>query len=196
LALERLLTFILQFAASRTRRPPSEKVSLLSKDRHPWARTAGASPARLPLHQGCGANCEGATWPLGPEKSISTVFKAPLQKATMTENRISPAECQTMAEVRHGIDTLDEQIVTLIGERFRYMDAAARIKPERGHVRDETRKAQVIAHARAAAGRENVPDAAIAELYEQLIEASIAYELVEWDRLEAEAVSPASARAR
>jgi chorismate mutase len=51
-----------------------------------------------------------------------------------------------MAEVRHGVDRLDEEIVRLIGERFRYMDAAARIKPERGAVRDEGRKAQVLAN--------------------------------------------------
>ena len=42
-----------------------------------------------------------------------------------------------MAEVRHGVDRLDEDIVRLLGERFRYMDAAARIKPDRAAVRDE-----------------------------------------------------------
>ena len=51
-----------------------------------------------------------------------------------------------MAEVRHGVDRLDEEIVALLGERFRYMDAAARIKPEREAVRDEGRKAQVLAN--------------------------------------------------
>ena len=102
----------------------------------------------------------------------------------MTDSRIRPAECVTMAEVRHGIDRLDEQIVALIGERFRYMDAAARIKPERGHVRDEARKAQVKANAREVAMRVGVPVAAIDVLYENLIEASIAYELDEFDRIE------------
>ena len=112
----------------------------------------------------------------------------------MTDSRIKPDECRTMAEVRHGIDTLDEQIVALIGERFRYMDAAARIKPERGHVRDEDRKEQVKAHARDVAARERVPVAVIDQLYENLIEASIAYELVEFDRLDAQVSAPAAAR--
>ena len=111
----------------------------------------------------------------------------------MTESRIKPADCRTMAQVRQGIDRLDEQIVTLIGERFRYMDAAARIKPERGHVRDEARKAEVKAHAREVARRERVPDGAIAQLYENLIEASIAYEFVEFDRLDTATVSDAEA---
>jgi isochorismate pyruvate lyase len=112
------------------------------------------------------------------------------------ENRIAPSDCVTMAEVRHGIDTLDAQIVALIGERFRYMDAAARIKPVRGQVRDEARKAQVIANAREAARQQGVPDAAIAELYENLIEGSIAYELVEFDRREDKVSGPAAARSR
>jgi isochorismate pyruvate lyase len=114
----------------------------------------------------------------------------------MTDDRIKPADCRTMAEVRRGVDRLDEQIVALIGERFRYMDAAARIKPERGHVRDEARKAQVKANARDAAQRAGVPAEAIDRLYEDLIEASIAYELVEFDRLEGEVTVPAAARAR
>lgn len=86
-----------------------------------------------------------------------------------------------MAEVRHGVDRLDERIVALIGERFRYMDAAARIKPERGHVRDEARKAQVIENARRLAGEHGVPEAVVAELYERLVEASIAYEFEAFD---------------
>ena len=66
--------------------------------------------------------------------------------------------------------------------RFDYMDAAARIKPERGHVRDEARKAQVIAQARAAAEAQGLPGEAIAALWDRLVEASIAYELAAFDR--------------
>ncbi len=86
-----------------------------------------------------------------------------------------------MAEVRAGVDALDEALVTLLARRFRYMDAAARIKSERVQVRDEARKAAVIAHARTVAAREGVPDRLVAELYERLVEASIAYELDRWD---------------
>ena len=87
-----------------------------------------------------------------------------------------------MAEVRAGVDALDERIVTLLATRIRFMDAAARIKQARGEVRDEPRKAAVIAHARAVAEREGMPPAIAAALYEQLVEASIAYELDRFDR--------------
>ena len=86
-----------------------------------------------------------------------------------------------MTEVRHGVDRLDEEIVRLIGERFRYMDAAARIKTERGAVRDEGRKAQVLANVARLAQEHGVPGVVAAELYERLVEASIAYELERFD---------------
>jgi isochorismate pyruvate lyase len=92
------------------------------------------------------------------------------------------ADCQTMAEVRVGVDQIDRELIALLVRRFAYMDAAARIKPERGAVRDEKRKAQVIANARAAAVAAGLPDVAIGELWDRLVEISIAYELAAFDR--------------
>ena len=94
---------------------------------------------------------------------------------------IDPDACTTMAEVRAGVDAVDRDLVALLGRRFRYMRAAARIKPDRGAVRDEPRKAAVIANARAAAATAGVPDAVTAALWEMLVEASIAYELDMFD---------------
>ena len=99
----------------------------------------------------------------------------------MSSVRTPPQACASMAEVRHGVDRLDEQIVRLIGERFRYMDAAARIKPDREAVRDEARKAQVLANVARLAGEHGVPEETAGELYERLVEASIAYELRRFD---------------
>ena len=90
-------------------------------------------------------------------------------------------DCTTMAEVRAGVDALDRELVALLRRRFDYMDAAARIKPERGQVRDEARKAQVIAQARAEAEAQGLPGDVIAALWDQLVEASIAYELESFD---------------
>jgi isochorismate pyruvate lyase len=96
---------------------------------------------------------------------------------------MKPADCRGMAEVRHGVDRLDEAIVALLAERFRYMDAAARIKSERGHVRDEARKAQVLDNVTHRAEAEGAPVTSVADVYERLIEASIAYEFVRFDAL-------------
>ncbi|KPF77606.1 chorismate mutase [alpha proteobacterium AAP81b] len=87
-----------------------------------------------------------------------------------------------MAEVRAGVDALDRELAALLGRRFAYMDAAARIKTDRAAVRDEARKAEVIANAEAAAVAQGVPAGVAAALWESLVEASIAYELAAWDR--------------
>lgn len=94
-----------------------------------------------------------------------------------------PHDCTTMAEVRSGVDATDRELVALLARRFGYMDAAARIKPARGLVRDERRKAEVIANARAQAQAAGLPADAIAELWDRLVETSIAYELDAFDRL-------------
>ncbi|HEX8365054.1 MAG TPA: chorismate mutase [Allosphingosinicella sp.] len=98
-------------------------------------------------------------------------------------DRVKPHRCRTMAEVRAGVDALDAEIVALLGQRFRYMEAAARIKPDRAAVRDEDRKADVLAKVAGHAEAADVPAAVAAELYERLIEASIAYEFERYDAL-------------
>lgn len=99
----------------------------------------------------------------------------------MTTSGIDPSQCRSMGDVRDGVDRLDEEIVRLLGRRFRYMDSAARIKPAREAVRDERRKAQVLANVARLAKEHDVPEEAASELYERLVEASIAYELDRFD---------------
>lgn len=94
---------------------------------------------------------------------------------------VPPDACTTMAEVRGGVDATDRQLIDLLGTRFGYMRAAARIKPERSAVRDEDRKAAVIANAAAAATAAGLPEGLAATLWETLVEASIAYELAAFD---------------
>lgn len=97
-------------------------------------------------------------------------------------DRILPGpDCTTMIEVRAGVDQVDRELVALLVRRFAYMDAAARIKPTRAAVRDEARKAQVIANARTAAEAAGLPGDVIAALWDQLVEASIAYEFDAFD---------------
>lgn len=91
--------------------------------------------------------------------------------------------CTTMAEVRAGVDAIDQHLVALLAQRFAFMDAAARIKIDRATVRDEQRKAEVIANVRRAALDLRIPQELITELWDQLVEGSIAYELERWDAM-------------
>lgn len=95
----------------------------------------------------------------------------------------SPDACETMADVRTGVDAVDRELVALLARRFGYMRAAARIKPDRAQVRDEGRKQAVIAAARAEAAAHWLPAEEIARIWDCLVEVSIAYEAQEWDRL-------------
>ena len=94
-----------------------------------------------------------------------------------------PEDCTDMREVRIGVDRTDRELMALLERRFGYMRAAARIKTDRNVVRDEARKAEVIGNAVADAEARALPSDGIARVWEELVESSIAYELVEWDRL-------------
>lgn len=93
-----------------------------------------------------------------------------------------PDDCLTMKEVRAGVDATDRALMELLDRRFGYMRAAARIKTERGAVRDERRKAAVISNARLDAESRGLPSDAIAAIWDDLVEVSIAYEMDIWDR--------------
>lgn len=104
----------------------------------------------------------------------------------MSDDFKLPDDCTTMREVRIGVDTTDRELMALLDRRFGYMRAAARIKQSRDMVRDEARKAEVIANVRSDAAERALPADDLAAIWEQLVESSIAYELVEWDRLRAD----------
>lgn len=95
----------------------------------------------------------------------------------------APEDCETMIDVRIGVDATDRELVALLDRRFGYMRAAARIKPTRGAVRDEERKAAVINAAVSDAEARGLPGDVIADIWERLVEGSIAYEFDKWDQI-------------
>jgi isochorismate pyruvate lyase len=94
-----------------------------------------------------------------------------------------PAECMTMAEVRQGVDALDRLLVTVLAERQRYMDAAARIKQDRAAVRNNARIEDVVAKVKAAARQAGLSEEIAEPVWRTLIERSIAHEFGVWDAL-------------
>ncbi|MBA4747436.1 MAG: chorismate mutase [Sphingopyxis sp.] len=92
-----------------------------------------------------------------------------------------PADCTTMTEVRAGVDTVDSELVALLVRRFGYMDAAARIKADRATVRDEARKAEVLANVARHAQAVGLDPDRLTAIWDVLVEQSIAYEMTRWD---------------
>jgi isochorismate pyruvate lyase len=94
-----------------------------------------------------------------------------------------PADCQTMTDVRAGVDALDRQLVALLAVRQGYMDAAARIKNDRGAVRDPARIEEVVAKVKAAAREAGLSESIAEPVWRTLIEQCIAHEFETWDQL-------------
>lgn len=98
------------------------------------------------------------------------------------DERKAPEACETMIDVRQGVDALDRALVVLLAERQRYMDAAARIKPNREAVYDKARIEDVVAKVLVAADKQGL-SADIAEpVWRLLIDRSIAHEYGTWDK--------------
>jgi isochorismate pyruvate lyase len=51
-----------------------------------------------------------------------------------------PEECESIEDVRLGIDALDREIIALLGRRARYVEAAARFKTGESGVRAPERQ--------------------------------------------------------
>jgi isochorismate pyruvate lyase len=98
----------------------------------------------------------------------------------MTEP-VAPADCTTMTEVRAGVDAVDRELVQLLARRFGYMDAAARIKTDRASVRDEARKAEVLANVARHATAAGLDPDRLRAVWDVLVEQSIAHEMLQWE---------------
>lgn len=92
-----------------------------------------------------------------------------------------PQDCQTMIDVREGVDTLDRELVRLLVIRQGYMKAAARIKQSRDAVYDEARIEDVVAKVLAEAHDKGLSSDIAEPVWRKLIERCIAHEFDEWD---------------
>ena len=154
----------------------------------------GSTPYATAASPGCGVHCEGARldggkgkvkrkeppldWYLDSQKNLA-------KGSGMTDIKL-PEQCETMTDVRAGVDHMDRELVALLVRRFAYMDAAARIKTDHGAVRNEARKAQVLDNVAREAELAGLPPQHFRAIWNELVEQSIAYEATEWDRIRAD----------
>ncbi len=94
-----------------------------------------------------------------------------------------PEHCETMRDVREGVDMIDRELVRLLVTRQGYMHAAARIKQSRDAVYDADRIEDVVSKVLLEAKQQGL-SADIAEpVWRKLIERCIAHEFDQWDRV-------------
>jgi isochorismate pyruvate lyase len=92
----------------------------------------------------------------------------------------SPDDCKSLQEVRHEIDRIDEEIIQRIGQRARYVKAAARFKTSEAHVAAPERQAAMLAVRRQWAEREGLDPGVIEDIYRRLVAYFIERELGHW----------------
>lgn len=95
----------------------------------------------------------------------------------------TPVKCNNMDEVRAQIDRMDKMIVPLLAERLCYIAQAAGFKPTRADVVVPWRIEDVVNKAKAVASQCDMDLETVEAVYRALVDASIAFEAREWDRL-------------
>lgn len=86
----------------------------------------------------------------------------------------TPAECETMADIRAEIDRLDAELVALFASRVGYIDRAAAIKAGIGlPARIAPRVEEVVANVRRHAEAHGLPPDKLEKLWRKLIDWSI-----------------------
>lgn len=96
---------------------------------------------------------------------------------------IEAKDCETMTEVRLGVDALDRELVAIIVRRQAYMEAAARIKTDRAAVYDAVRIEDVVSKVKAEAVKQGLSVDIAEPVWREMIKQSIAYEFKAWDKL-------------
>lgn len=91
-----------------------------------------------------------------------------------------PHECADMNDVREAIDTIDQQIIRLLGERRHYVDAAAQFKTDAASVRAPERFEAMLQQRRAWAEANGLSADVIEKLYTDLVNYFIAEEMATW----------------
>lgn len=90
---------------------------------------------------------------------------------------------ETMSDVRYEIDRIDRLLVEILAERQSFMDAAARIKPDRGVVRDNARIEDIIVKIKSECEKHGLSPAIAEPVWRTLIDRCIAYEFRSYDAL-------------
>jgi isochorismate pyruvate lyase len=97
--------------------------------------------------------------------------------------RIPPADCASLDEIREGMDAIDRQIVSLMAERVSYVREAAKFKTSSTGVAAPERVAAVLKTRRDWAESAGLDGDLIETLYRQLVNYCISEEHKRWHEI-------------
>jgi isochorismate pyruvate lyase len=93
-----------------------------------------------------------------------------------------PEECESIEDVRQGIDALDREVIAMLGRRARYVEAAVRFKTGESSVRAPERQRTMLEARRRWAEEEGLSPDVVEEIYKALISHFIDLELKRWQK--------------
>ncbi len=103
----------------------------------------------------------------------------------LTINKPVIKKCQSLQEIRHHIDALDEAIIPLLCERIQYIIQAAQFKDSVADTRRFGRIEAIITRAKAYARITGANEDYIEAVYRALIDESIRQEKNQWLQIHA-----------
>ena len=91
-----------------------------------------------------------------------------------------PEDCANIEDVRKAIDNLDREVLRLLGQRARYVAAAARFKTDQKGARAPERQKAMLARRRGWAEEEDLDPNFVEELYGRIVSHFVAREMERW----------------
>jgi len=92
----------------------------------------------------------------------------------------APEDCASIEDVREAIDDLDRGILRLLGQRARYVAAAARFKKNGNSVRAPERQKAMLALRREWAEEEGLNPGFVEDLYGSIVSYFVGREMDHW----------------
>jgi len=96
------------------------------------------------------------------------------------QNNIEPENCTDMEDIRVEIDSMDRDIIAILGKRFEYVKAASKFKTSETSVRAPERFKAMLEQRRVWACSEGVSPDAIEKMYRDLVNHFIDEEMSKW----------------
>jgi isochorismate pyruvate lyase len=94
-----------------------------------------------------------------------------------------PEECTDLGEIRKEIDDIDQQVITLLGQRFAYVKAASKFKISETSVKAPERFRNMLLARRAWAEAAGLNPDVIEKMYQDLVNHFIEEEVKYWKQL-------------
>lgn len=98
----------------------------------------------------------------------------------LRKNMKTPDECQNMTDIRAEIDTIDRQVIKLLGQRFAYVKAASKFKTSETSVKAPSRFQAMLQQRRTWAQEEGLNPDVIEKMYTDLVNYFIEEEMKHW----------------